>query len=139
MGINRYGGFPSLEQMTDLIASNGKKVNESVKGQDRAKNGQNTGISFAEIFRQKTETDGTIKFSKHANERMVQRNLELSDMQMERLENGVRKAGEKGIKETLVMIDNLAFIVNVGNNMVITAVDDNDSRVFTNIDGAVIA
>lgn len=139
MGINRYGGFPSLEQMTDLIASNGKKVNESVKGQNQVKNGQNVGLSFAEIFRQKTEAEGAIKFSKHANERMVQRNLELSDMQLERLENGVRKAGEKGIKETLVMIDNLAFIVNVGNNTVITAVDENDSRVFTNIDGAVIA
>lgn len=139
MGINRYGGFPSLEQMTDLIASNGKKVNESVKGQNQVKNGQNGGLSFAEIFRQKTEAEGAIKFSKHANERMVQRNLELSDMQLERLENGVRKAGEKGIKETLVMIDNLAFIVNVGNNTVITAVDENDSRVFTNIDGAVIA
>ena len=38
------------------------------------------------------------------------------------------------------MMDNLAFIVNIKNNTVITAMDQdtNDSNVFTNIDGAVI-
>ena len=36
------------------------------------------------------------------------------------------------------MVDDFAFIVNVNNNTVITAVDENEDRVFTNIDGAVI-
>jgi flagellar operon protein len=38
------------------------------------------------------------------------------------------------------MMDNLAFIVNVSNNTVITALDQGSeaSHVFTNIDGAVI-
>jgi hypothetical protein len=36
------------------------------------------------------------------------------------------------------MVDNLAFIVNVKNNTVITAVKDGEDKVFTNIDGAVI-
>jgi flagellar operon protein len=44
----------------------------------------------------------------------------------------------KGIKESLIRVDDVAVIVNVGNNTVITAVDESEDRVFTNIDGAVI-
>jgi len=54
------------------------------------------------------------------------------------LETGAKKALEKGINESLVMVDNLAFIVNVKNNTVITAVNDGEDKVFTNIDGAVV-
>jgi GTP-dependent phosphoenolpyruvate carboxykinase len=37
------------------------------------------------------------------------------------------------------MVDDLAFIVNVKNNTVVTAVNDSENGVFTNIDGAVIS
>ena len=79
-------------------------------------------------------------FSKHANERLASRNINLNDDQMSRLNKGVMQAKEKSINESLVMMDNIAFIVNVKNNTVITAMDqeNNDSNVFTNIDGAVI-
>lgn len=80
-----------------------------------------------------------LKFSRHANERLATRNINLSEDQMERLESGTTKAREKGIQESLVMVDNLAFIVNVKNNTVITAVGDSSDSVFTNIDGAVIS
>jgi flagellar operon protein len=64
----------------------------------------------------------------------------LNDEQMLRLNNGVMQAKEKSINESLVMMDNIAFIVNIKNNTVITAIDQatNDSNIFTNIDGAVI-
>ena len=60
---------------------------------------------------------------------------------MARLEHGKIEASEKGIKDSLILIDQLAFIVNVPNNTVVTAMDqtENKSNVFTNIDGAVIA
>lgn len=80
-----------------------------------------------------------LKFSRHANERLATRNINLSEDQMERLESGTTKAREKGIRESLVMVDDLAFIVNVKNNTVITAVGDSTDSVFTNIDGAVIS
>lgn len=57
---------------------------------------------------------------------------------MERLENGTTKAREKGIRESLVMVDDMAFIVNVKNNTVVTAIGDSADSIFTNIDGAVI-
>lgn len=98
------------------------------------------GKSFREILDEKKEDlKGTeLKFSKHANERLASRNIDLTDEQYQRLLNGARMASEKGIKESLVLVDNLAFIVNIKNNTVITAVNDGEEKVFTNIDGAVI-
>lgn len=95
------------------------------------------GIPFHEILKEKQATTD-LKFSKHANERLASRNIDLTDDQYKRLEIGAKKAYEKGIKESLVMVDNLAFIVNIKNNTVITAVNDGDEKIFTNIDGAVI-
>ena len=66
--------------------------------------------------------------------------INLSKEQSERLESGVQKASEKGIRESLVIVDSLAFIVNVPNKTVVTAMDrtESDDNIYTNIDGAVI-
>ena len=86
------------------------------------------------------EKDTGVTFSKHANERLESRNINLSEEQISRLNKGIMQAKEKSINESLVMMDNIAFIVNVKNNTVITAIgqEEKDSNVFTNIDGAVI-
>ena len=98
------------------------------------------GKSFQEILLEKQAVQTTeLKFSKHANERLLSRNIDLSNAQLLRLESGAKKASEKGIKESLVMVDDLAFIVNIKSNTVITAVKDGEEKVFTNIDGAVIS
>lgn len=120
--------FPSIEQMTQQL--NATKSNAAATKQTAS-------TPFAEILKSKQESV-ELKFSKHANERMASRNIDLTDEQLMRLENGAKKAYEKGINESLVLVDNLAFIVNVKNNTVITAVNDGDDKVFTNIDGAVI-
>ncbi len=124
--------FPSIEQMTQQLNA-ARNAGSSIQKQSGA-------TPFSEILKHKQEIGeaGELKFSKHANERLASRNIDLTDEQLERLESGARKASEKGINESLVMVDNLAFIVNVRNNTVITAVNDADDKVFTNIDGAVI-
>lgn len=94
--------------------------------------------SFSEILTKQNE-ESEVKFSKHASERLNTRNIQLSEEQMKRLNSGTNLARTKGIKESLVLIDQLAFIVSVKNNMVITAVDKGEDTVFTNIDGAVIS
>ncbi|MBR6003354.1 MAG: flagellar protein [Lachnospiraceae bacterium] len=98
--------------------------------------------SFDEILQKKLEDNrGEVRFSKHAMTRLENRNITLSDLQMNRLNEGARKAGEKGIKESLVLVDELAFIVNTEHKTVVTAMDQgtNEENIFTNIDGAVIA
>lgn len=96
--------------------------------------------SFQEILEQQklASESSELKFSKHATERLISRNIDLSTSQLSRLESGAKMASEKGMKESLVMVDNVAFIVNVKNKTVVTAVNDGEDRVFTNIDGAVI-
>lgn len=106
-------------------------------------NMQDQVVSFQDVLQKKQEiADGKsdLIFSKHANERLATRNINLSEDQLNRLNNGLRQAKEKSINESLVMMDNIAFIVNVKNNIVVTAMDQemNDNNVFTNIDGAVI-
>lgn len=103
-----------------------------------------TGLSFRDVLNRTTEAEQQVeelKFSKHAAGRLVDRNIELSETQMERLQEGARNAGQKGIKDSLVIVDELAFIVNVPNKTVVTALDQTEARgnIFTNIDGAVIA
>ena len=82
-----------------------------------------------------------MKFSKHAANRLNDRNIELTQDQMDRLNQAAAQASEKGINESLILVDQLAFIVNVPNNTVVTAMDQKDksNQIFTNIDGAVIA
>jgi len=132
MNTIQGSGF-SIEQMAGQYLSKDKRVINDNVTQSIA--------SFGEILKKQTEiaNDVELKFSKHANERLATRNIDLSEQQIERLEGAVKKAGEKGIKESLVMIDSVAFIVNVTNNTVVTAVGDSEERIFTNIDGAIIA
>lgn len=101
-------------------------------------NGQE--LSFQEILKNKSQESAGLKFSKHASVRLEQRGIQLTKGQMERLTDGTVKAGQKGIRDSLVIVDELAFIVNVPNHMVVTAMDstDTNTNVFTNIDGAVI-
>ena len=122
--------YTSLESIRDQLLQNSPKMSNSPQSE----------LSFQDIFQStKEQTVDSLKFSKHANERLATRNINLSAEQMERLENGTTKAREKGIRESLVMVDDLAFIVNVKNNTVITAVGDTADSIFTNIDGAVIS
>lgn len=122
--------FTSIEQVTGQYLNTSK-----VRYQDKAAD-----ISFADILEEKQHEVSELKFSKHAAMRLENRHISLSDEQNVRLQEGVVKAGEKGIKESLVVVDSLAFIVNVPNKTVVTAIDQNesDNNVFTNIDGAVI-
>jgi flagellar operon protein len=95
--------------------------------------------SFDEILKSKINESNEIKFSKHAQMRLQMRNMNLSEAQKERISKAVQKAGEKGVKESLVLVDDMAFVVDVRSKTVITAVNSNELKenVFTNIDGAV--
>lgn len=130
----------SMEQAAAVYLSNTQTA------QAGTENRISQGKSFADILSEKTQ-EGTnpnaagVTFSKHAAQRLSDRNIELSDTQLERLSEGTKEAGNKGINSSLVMVDDLAFIVNTKSNTVVTAMDpsSSDKNVFTNIDGAVIA
>lgn len=126
-------GFLSIEQVTNQYLNSSKKVPDTQTA---------GGLKFKDILQNKSEALGqpNLKFSKHATYRLADRGIELSDEQMSRLENGAKKAEQKGIKDSLVIVDQLAFIVNIPNQTVVTAMDSTqtDENIFTNISGAVI-
>ena len=141
-----------LKDEVDVMKVNGNGISLEqaaaayLQGAPEVKQGRQTidGKSFAEILNQKGEElygKVNVRFSKHAAERLFDRHIELSDDQLERLTKGTEEAGNKGIDSSLVMVDDLAFIVNTGSKTVVTAMDpaNNDKNIFTNIDGAVIA
>lgn len=95
---------------------------------------------FESILKQKQAESEEIKFSKHAELRLQSRNISLTQVQKDKMKEAVARAEAKGVKDSLVLMDNLAFVVNVRNRTVITAANSNELKenVFTNIDGAVI-
>ncbi len=125
------GRFLSIEQATDAIRTKTQVSKQEPSG----------GSSFDSILNTIRNREEPVKFSRHAVNRLSDRGIDLSQEQMQRLNQGKIQAGEKGIQESLILMDQLAFIVNVPNNTVVTAMDQTDStksNVFTNIDGAVI-
>jgi flagellar operon protein len=100
---------------------------------------------FARVMKQKTQAlsseDSTLKFSAHAQARMQSRNIPMTPEMMQKLDKAVSGAEQKGSRESLVLLSDLAFIVNVQNRTVVTAMDGESTRerVFTNIDSTVIA
>ncbi len=133
--MNQIGqrNYSSIERMSENLLNYKSTNTNTVNGESK--------LSFDKILQEKqgnTNLLNGVKFSKHANERLASRKIDLSETQLERLASGTKKAREKGINESLVMVDNIAFIVNVKHNTVITAVNDSDDKIFTNIDGAVI-
>ena len=81
-----------------------------------------------------------LKISKHANGRLMQRNIDITDAQWQRVEEKVNEAKSKGINDSLVLLNGAALIVSVKKQTVITAMSmaDMNNQIFTDIDGAII-
>lgn len=101
--------------------------------------GRPEGTSFERVLEEQIQDQKRIKFSKHAMMRLDTRNISLTQRQMDKIEHGVQKAEQKGIKDFLLLMEDMALVVNVPSRTVITAMDKNETKenVFTNIDGAV--
>lgn len=112
-------------------------------GQTEARKAQSTqeGGSFGAVLQQQLERSQTrqVAFSKHALSRAEERGIEVTPTLLERLGDSVERAEAKGATNILALDQSLAFIVNVPNNRVITALSEAEMKdsIFTNIDGAV--
>jgi flagellar operon protein len=98
------------------------------------------GPAFADVLASKVQA-APLRFSGHALQRIERRGITLDEPTLARLDGGVQRAAAKGSRDSLVLVDQTAFVVSVPNRTVITAVDREHMReqVFTNIDSAVIA
>jgi flagellar operon protein len=102
--------------------------------------GRSTGTAFADALNQKAR-EQELRFSNHAQKRLQSREISLTDDGIARLTQAVEKVEKRGGKESLVLMDDLAFIVNVRQRLVVTALDarERGEGVFTQIDSVVLA
>lgn len=107
---------------------------------NRSRESAGSDNAFKELLEQKIREESQVSFSKHAIERVVERGVDVSSEKIERLNEGIRMAEEKGLKEPLILLGSTAFVVNVKNNKVVTVVNEDSLKgtVFTNIDGTVM-
>ena len=109
------------------ITGNNKQVsNNAIKSAD----------SFNNIFQKELSK---IKFSGHALKRLESRNIELNETEISKIQTAVETAKAKGAKDSLVMMNDTAFIVNIPNKTVVTAMNikEKADNIFTNIDSVV--
>lgn len=122
------------------ISTGTPTISEQAKISAAQANSGASQTSFGDLLRLRAFTAGAPEFSKHAVKRVIDRAGNISDADMQRLAKGVELAKTKGLDDTLILVDNTAYIVSVKNSTVITTVgsDSLKNSVFTNIQGTVI-
>lgn len=95
--------------------------------------------SFVDHLKKATETQ-ELKISKHATERLTERNISISESEWQSVTEKVFEAFEKGVNQPLVLMDQAALIISAKNATVITALDRVEAKqqLFTNIDGTIV-
>ena len=103
------------------------------------KSTQSSKKSFLEHLNKAVQPEG-LKLSKHATDRLAERNIHISEVEWARVTEKVAEAKAKGIKDSLVLMEQAALIVSVKNSTVITAMDRKEAKdqLFTNIDGTIV-
>jgi flagellar operon protein len=99
------------------------------------------GQSFSEVLQQAMlPSNVEVQFSGHAKARMKSRGIELNPEDMVKLNDGINKAKAKGAHEALILLNGNAFVVNIENRTVVTALNQAETKggVFTQIDSTVL-
>lgn len=135
----KVGNLQTTSSLIDLTKLAGNVSSGVEPKADSTKSAQ-TAESKSNRFSEELKAASSIQFSKHAKARMHSRGIELSEQKLSELSHAIEKANQKGAKETLVLSDDIAFVVSAPNKMVISAFDRAALRdgVFTSIDSAII-
>jgi len=103
--------------------------------------GSARGADFSRYLSNAMQTQGEeVRFSNHALQRLRDRKITLSPMQLGAIRDAVDQAAARGGRESLLLMEDLALVASVPNRTVITAMrtDESTANVFTNIDSAVV-
>ncbi len=132
MKVNQQIQISQLQKPVNLI-----EIAE--RGQTKS-TGNTEPTSFKEMFSRELASSSGVSFSKHAEQRLYSRGIELSDSMLNKISGAIDRAETKGSKETLILTDDAALVVSVKNRTVITVFDRDNLRegVVTSIDSAVV-
>ncbi|WLR52343.1 TIGR02530 family flagellar biosynthesis protein [Bacillus tianshenii] len=101
---------------------------------------QQATVSFKEQLTKTIEQNDTLKVSKHAKQRLAERNITINEAQWNKISERVSEAKRKGVRDALVLTADSALVVSAKNHTVITAMDRQEaaSQIFTNINGTIL-
>lgn len=101
---------------------------------------QGNQAGFAAQFQSVMQSNESLAISKHAKQRLEQRGININQARWEQIGEKVMEAKRMGVKESLVLLEDVALIVSTKNNTVITAMDRNEAttQIFTNINGTIL-
>ncbi len=130
---------PKIKDVTNNVAT------KQIKNKNQVEKVK-IGASFATMLQEQIDKNAGkhvgqgLQLSKHAQERVNQRGIEITTKLMEEMVDATEKAQMKGVKDVVIFDSVNAFIVNVPSKTVVTAINGGEMRenVFTNIDGAII-
>ena len=79
---------------------------------------------------------GGLSFSTHASKRIEERKIDIDAKEYMKIREAMAKLKAKGGKTSLIVSDKAAYIIDIKNNKIVTAVDKNSiaENVFTKID-----
>lgn len=97
---------------------------------------QTTQTSFKEAL--KHATDQTVKVSKHAQKRLDERNIHISEQKWQLIGEKMNEAQKKGVTDSAVILKDTVLIASAKNNTIITAMDREQADVVTNINGTIL-
>jgi flagellar operon protein len=128
---------PVAGSIGDLIPASGSGPPSSP---DAGSQPAKAGPSFRDTLAAAAD-ERSLQISGHALNRIEQRQIPLDDGQLDRLSKAMDTLGQRGSRQSLVMLDQVAYVVHVPSHTVVTAVqpDQSKERVFTQIDSVVIA
>jgi len=123
-------------RLNDAIIRQAEKIKDTSQ-QQVVNDSQKSETSFKDLL--DLQIKNTVTFTKHASIRKEQRNIAVTQTDLEKLGDACDKAQKKGIENALIMMDNSAFIVNAVDKRVSTVMDKNEmkNKLFNDIDGAV--
>lgn len=126
MGYRVINGKLHLIEDISSVSSNSSRINQS----------KNNGPDFKDFLNKEISKNEAFVISKHAEERLRQRNIRFNEADMKQINEGINKAEAKGSKDCLICYKGNALVTSIQNRTVITAMDQEGSKgnIFTNVD-----
>lgn len=104
------------------------------------KSNKDTLNKFEEILKSEINKKDNFTISNHAAKRLEDRNIKLTETDINNINEGINMADKKGSKDSLILYKDMALVTSIKNRTIITAINKAEAKgnVFTNIDSVVL-
>ena len=129
--------------INNILIPNVSKLPEQKKVDVSNKLGSGQKSDFGKLLEEQLvpkQLDHGIKLSTHAAKRLQERNLSMDGAEYSKLKGAIDKLRTKGGQDSLVITPQAAYIVDIKNNTIVTAIDKDNmaENVFTKIDSTLV-